>query len=300
MRGTFFVLILFAQTLFAASDSAPPLKPKPTTLDVAQLFIDDMSLANAILPTGTDGDWAKKPRVGSGNILPAGWNHAIMWGQIYVGRPGNPAQNVRVQIRDCALWMLSRKDKAWKLLKHGVTPEGAAYREDFKDDANTRADVRTEADGSIAVKLMAGYNYHFWPKDGRVPVDPADIAGLAACFFARLVVDDPTKPDDRDQARLLGSCGGDYWRSKEAQWKSDWSNNNDWAIGRFKLLTRNWQPVTSCTFSAEPRPQLGAQNIKTPQPSPGERTLSAEILRKNPPPIRSLEMARNKERDNFR
>jgi hypothetical protein len=283
----FGAVALTAGHLSAAAVNSPAQSLSPG-LDVARLFIDDMTIANTVLPMGIEGGWGRKPRVGIGNVMPEGWNHTMMWGQIYAGRPGNPALNVRVQIRDCAVWMLSRKQGIWKLLNHNVTPDGHAYREDFKDDINIRADARKEADGSVAVKLVAGYNYHFWAKDGRVAIDPADIAGMASCFFARLVVDDATKPDDRDQARIIGSCGGDYWRSMNATWKSDWSSNNDWAIGRFTLLTKEWQPITACTFGSDPFHQRYALEAKNPPPPSFERTLSAETLRKNPPPVRTL------------
>lgn len=282
------VLILLCASATGLYAADGPARSLPPALDVAQLFIDDMTIANAILPTGINGDWAKKPRVGTGNVMPEGWDHTIMWGQIYAGRPGNPAKNVRVQIRDCALWTLSRRSGTWTLLKHEVTPDGNAYREDFKDDANIKADVRKEADGSVSVKLVLGYNYHFWPRNGRVRLDPADNGGMASCFFARLVVDDAAQPDDRDQARLMGSCGGDYWRSKDAKWKSDWSSNNDWAIGRFKLLTKDWQPVTGCTFGSDPSHKRYAKEAVNPPPASFARTLSAETLRKTPPPIREL------------
>ena len=288
MRHAAIAFVLAACPL--AADT--PVASLPPDLDIAQLFIDDMSIANAIQPHGIDGDWPRKPKVGIGNVMPEGWDHAIMWGQIYAGRPGNPATNVRVQIRDCALWMLSRREGAWKLLAYSVTPAGHAYREDFQDDINIRADVRREADGSASVKLVPGYNFHFWPQCGRVAIDPADIAGMASCFFARLVVDDPSKPDDRDRACLLGSCGGDYWRSKDAKWKADWTSNNDWAIGRFKLLTPDWQPVTGCTYGAQVGHQRYLKERKNPPPADFARTLSAETLRKNPPPIRDLGKAR--------
>jgi hypothetical protein len=43
-------------------------------------------------------------------------------------------------------------------------------------------------------------------------------------------------------------------------WEADWSSNGDWAIGRFKLLTNEWQPFTAT--NAEP-----------------------DVLRQNPPPL---------------
>lgn len=247
-----------------------------------------MTIPNAIRPVKIDYGWTYKPRVGSGNIIPKEWTHTTMWGQIYVGRPGNPAGNVRVQIRDCALWVLSRKTGQWKLLQHSVTPEGAAYAEDFKEDAHIPADVRKESDGSISVLLKPGYNYHFWPEADRARVEPADIAGLATVFFARLVVDDPALSDDRDQAVLIGSCGGDYWRSLDAEWKSDWSSNHDWSIGRFKKITGEWQPFTACSYGKGIENADWTASAKAVLPHDFSAVLDEATLRANPPPLRSL------------
>ena len=280
--------LFLAFAVFPSGADHPLAAALPAQEDVAQLFIDDMTIANAIRPVKIDYGWTYKPRVGSGNIIPKGWTHTTMWGQVYVGRPGNPARNVRVQIRDCALWVLSRKTGRWKLLQHSVTPEGAAYAEDFKDDANIPADVRKESDGSVSVLLKAGYNYHFWPETDRARVEPADIAGLATVFFASLVVDDPTLPDDRDQALLIASGGGDYWRSLDAEWKSDWSNNHDWGMGRFKRLTKEWQVFTACTYGQ------GIENVKwtaaakAQLPPDFAPVMDEATLRANPPPLREL------------
>ncbi len=123
--------------------------------------------------------------------------------------------------------------------------------------------ARSESSGSLPrtllrrycaaaiVHLFAGRNFHFWPtKAGKVTIDSDDIAGLASAFRARLAIDDAALPDDRARARFLGSCGGDYWRSLDAPWKADWSSNGDWAIGRFRLVTRDWQIFTATTVDA--------------------------------------------------
>lgn len=183
-----------------------------------------------------------------------------MWGQIYPAKDGNPATNVRVQIRDAMMYFLSKKDGKWHQLQGETTVTGAAYRQDFANDAHVAADVRTEPDGSVSIKLTPGYNYHFWPQKGRVVIDPEDIDGIVSCFSARLVVEDLAKPDDRGKAHILGSCGGDYWRSVPAPWKADWSNNGDWALGRFKFIRNDWAVFTAST-------------------------VDQETLRKNPPPL---------------
>ncbi len=290
MHPRFTLFILCFLSVFCAVTAAehPLASALPLQTEIAQLFIDDMSIPNAIRPVKINYGWTYKPRVGSGNIIPKDWTHSMMWGQVYVGRPGNPARNVRVQIRDCAQWVLSRKTGQWKLLQHSVTPEGAAYAEDFKDDANIPADARKEPDGAVSVLLKPGYNYHFWPEKGRARVEPAEIAGLATVFFARLVVDDPAQNDDRDEARLIASAGGDYWRSLDAAWKSDWSNNHDWGMGRFKRLTKDWQPFTACTYGKALENDKWTASAKAALPDDFAPVLSEATLRATPPPLREL------------
>jgi len=222
------------------------------TRSAVQVLIDDMTTPNAVRPHGIDADWAKGPRIGQGDTWPAGWTCATQWGQIYFASEGSPAVNVRIQVREPAYWVLSRRDGRWHRLQYAVTPEGAAYREDFANDENVAADARKEPDGSVSVRLLPGHNYHFWPSNpGRVAVEVADVGGQVAVFYARLVVDDPRKADDRPRARLIGSCGGDHWRALGVPWKADWSNNGDWAIGRFKPLTPEWQAFTACSLPAD-------------------------------------------------
>ena len=92
-----------------------------------------------------------------------------------------------------------------------------------------------------------------------MPVDPADVGGIFTRVDARLVVDDPSKPDDRDRARFLLDMGGDYWLDAHAAW-DHFKTNNDIGIGRFKYVRADWQTFTMSTLS------------------------EAEI-RKNPPPL---------------
>ena len=73
------------------------------------------------------------------------------------------------------------------------------------------------------------------------------------------MLDDPAKPDDRDQARYLLSVGGDYWSSRRASWYF-WKTNRGMAVGRFKYVKSDWR----------------AFNMTT---------LSPDELRRNPPPL---------------
>jgi hypothetical protein len=245
-------LILSAAILALAAVTANGTGSQdPGSSLIAELFIGDMCKPHDLRPQGIDAGWSRHARRGM-RTLPDGWSCATMWGQIYPPEGGNPARNVRVQVRDARLWFFSRKDDQWRLVQSDVGVDGAAYRLDFAEDESVKADLRREHDGSVSVRLVPGRNFHFWPTvkgPMRVTLDPEDVGAMASSFLARLVVDDASQPDDREKARLIGSCGGDFWRSMDARW-DHWKTNGDWAIGRFKLLTEEWQPFTGT--NAEP------------------------------------------------
>ena len=178
---------------------------------------------------------------------PGTFRAAVAWGQLYEDAGGNPATNTRVQIRDIQAFVLSKRDRQWRPLQNSRMVQGAAYREDFANNANRPGDLRDEKDGGVSVTAGGGYNFHFWAPT-RATVDPDDIAGVFATVQARLVVQDPSLPDDRDKARYLLSMGADYWLDQNATWDS-WKTNGDIGIGRFKYVTPGWQSFNMSTLS---------------------------------------------------
>lgn len=228
-------------------------------LNSLETIIYDMQGTHEGRPHGVPAsyDWAEGPRMGKGND-PGEWRAIIAWGQIYEDAKGSTATNTRVQLKNIKTYVLSKQTGTWQLLQATEDVQGAAYREDFEDDISKEADIRSEAEG-ISVKLESNYNFHYWPSTGRAEVDPNDIAGVFTTMQARLIVDDPDKPDDRSEARYLLSMGADYWLDMEAQW-DDLKTNGDVAIGKFKYVTPEWQAFNMIS-------------------------LSAEELRENPPPL---------------
>ncbi|MBN8460963.1 MAG: hypothetical protein J0M04_24295 [Verrucomicrobia bacterium] len=253
------IILPIAAVLWCCNVSTAEVPSGPLKAHAActpQMLVEDMTLPHQAKPEGVPDNmnWSAKPRVGAGARVPDGWSCATMWGQIYPARGGNPATNTRIEIRELVLCYLSKKTGKWVTLQQDPSLNGAAYRQDFANDEAITANLQRQPDGTVSVKLTPGRNFHFWPtKAGpaRAIIDPTDIAAIGSGFKARLVIDDPAKPDDRASAKVLGSCGGDYWRSPDAAWKADWSNNCDWAIGRFRFLTSEWQVFTGCTADTE-------------------------------------------------
>jgi len=194
-------------------------------------------------------DWALKPRYGA-ESPPETWDAAIAWGQLYEWIGGNPATNTRVQIRDLEMYYLSKADLQWHALQKAVEVEGAAYVEDFAGDIHKPADVRKESDGSVSVTCGDGFNFHFWPKQGRVNYPKNDVKGCYVTVRARLIMDDPNGEDDRDSARYVMSVGGDWWKSLTAVW-DNWTTNKDMGIGRFRFVTPEWKSFNMITLPAD-------------------------------------------------
>jgi hypothetical protein len=226
-------------------------------------IIGDMTLPHEGLPHGVPSsfDWYSKPRKGAPEPGP-GWIAAIAWGQVYEWAGGNPATNTRIQIKDLAMYYLSKKDNKWHLLQSSVRVSGANYVENFAGDVNKPANIRIEKDGSISTTCGGGYNFHFWPNTGRITIPANDVAGCFVTVKARLIADDATKPDDRDKAKFLMSVGGDWWLSLTAPW-DNWKTNWDIGIGRFRFITSDWKSFNMYS-------------------------VPADTIRKNPPPFLSL------------
>lgn len=264
--------LIFASLCLGIVSAASAMEP----LGV-QTIIDDMTLPHEAKLSGvpTSYDWGSGPRIGWGNNPPDDWHAVTGWGQIYREDGSTIPANTRVQIRNFEVYLLKKSDWSWvKLLdSDDLGIGGGAYVENFNDDANKEPNVRDEGNQSVSVKLEYGYNYHFWPKT-RASIDPNNVGALFCVYEARLILGDPNGTDDRGQARLLAGCGGDYWRDLSAQWKSDWSNNGDFAIGRMKFVTNDWHYFTVCTYDPiqnvgdNPPPPVGdAPQVDTSPPS---------------------------------
>jgi hypothetical protein len=245
-------------TIVLGTATAEPLP----ILNSIDLVIADQTQPHDALLSGvpTTYDWHKGPRQGRGST-PGKLRAMTAWGQIYAAAGSAIPRNTRVQIADIEAWMLSKSTRRWIQLQADRRVAGAAYREDFVDNASIPADVRTEADGSISIRLTRGYNYHFWPTGGRVRFDNTDVAGMFTTVRARLISDDEKQPDDRADAKLLLGMGGDYWLDLDTAWDATWQNVGDIAIGRLKWVTPEWQAFSMTS-------------------------LAADALRANPPPLR--------------
>lgn len=200
------------------------------------------------------------------------WRALLPWMVIFDG-VGNGATNTRVELRDLKAWYKSRKTGKWILISQGAI-DGENYPKHLSGTQTVPANRRNEPNGTVSVRPAGGnVAFHGWCCGGR-PIDPPDIAAIHVTTQARLIVDDPGKPDDRDRAKFLVQVGADYYPTATTKIAEFAPTGYNPGIGasRFKLMTRDWQAISMTTI-----------DVGVEDPRGGAMT-EAE-LRAAPPPL---------------
>lgn len=195
---------------------------------------------------------------------PAGYGYAIPWahtmedtshpnGDGYPWRvpgpyTGNQAPNTRVQQRDMQLWWLL-SDGSWVLGSHNAEPGGAMYPLNWAEGTQIdgSAGLRDESanGGGVSMRSIGqgDYSKHLWHTWGSPRPIPANAVGAATAFFSRLVLDNPSGPDDRDKAHILSAGSGDWYKDEATITgaKAQGVNVLYMGFGRLKYVTKDWQ-----------------------------------------------------------
>ncbi|MEI8226478.1 MAG: T9SS type A sorting domain-containing protein [Bacteroidota bacterium] len=225
-----------------------------------QTIIDDMaSLPDAALHgVPSYYSWASGAANGQ-NPVPAKnnqgeWFRAMTsWGQVYIPVEGSQASNTRCQIRNMLSKLLYKNGK-W-IEVQSDNPQGAAFIEDFANNASINAGIRDESNNGGGISVIvgvgpwAGYNFHFWPLGSRAEVDVDSVIGVFSTCEARLILHDQNQTDDRDSCKNIMQMGADWWLNLNIGWLPDWSANNGIGNGRSKWVTKEWQSFNYYSLS---------------------------------------------------
>ena len=204
------------------------------------------------------------------------WSGYVQWFLIFEG-VGNGANNVRVEVRNPRTYYLSRSTGQWNAIG-GLLP-GSHWFQAWKSDltwANDNVDVRRNGDGSVAVRVplnSPNVMHGVW-EQGKIDIASiiSDVSALFVTVQARLVVDDPARPDDRAAANLLLHVGGDYYPDMAATAANSFPPGA--GVSRTKRITSEWQSFNFATIDVARQDYTGASaSIPTSQ------------LRANPPPL---------------
>ncbi len=277
---------------------APVSAPAPVaqqnrggTVNSVQEIINDMKLYNEGELAGVDkgNGWASGPGyVIMGNIprgtntpsywrpanthfkSSATWNAVIPWLVVFDG-VGNGATNTRVQMRNIKLYMKRKSTNRWEVIINQPI-SGEDYPKSLQGDQTTRADIRYEADGSRSLKPN-GRNRVFHGWGSPVNFDAWDLKALVTTVQARLVVDNPARPDDRSRAKFLIHVGADYYPETTTRVAATAPAYYFPGVGvsRAKFVRNEWRAFNFSTIDAG-------------KPEPGG-SISTQELINNPPPL---------------
>lgn len=194
----------------------------------------------------------------------------LPWIVLFDGE-GHAANNTRVQFRNIRAYYRSKRTGQW--ISWGSSPGLSGYNTPKIGlfGGTVPEDKRVNPDGSVEVKPPQDPNlaWHGWWDLGRVPIDPSDIDAVFVTIQGRLVVDNPSLPDDRAAARLLFHVGADYYIDTATSWTVPQPGVG---VSRAKRVTNEWQAFSMTTFS----------NVGVQEPGGG---ITEAAFRANPPPL---------------
>lgn len=299
-------LVLFSAPAVKVVASASAARPAPApvsapapvaqqnrggTVNSVQEIVNDMRLYNEGELAGVDkgNGWASGPGyVIMGNIprgtntpsywKPANthfksgatWNAVIPWLVVFDG-VGNGATNTRVQMRNIKLYMKRKSTNRWEVITNQAI-SGEDYPKSLQGDQTTRADIRYEADGTRSLKPN-GRNRVFHGWGSPINFDAWDLKALVTTVQARLVVDNPARPDDRSRAKFLIHVGADYYPETSTRVAATAPAYYFPGVGvsRAKYVRNEWRAFNFSTIDAG-------------KPEPGG-SISTQELINNPPPL---------------
>jgi hypothetical protein len=194
-----------------------------------QGIIGDMTASPSVPPPPYTNGW---PHVTAGIKAPSWANSVTSWGVVY--RFGTDT-NTAVEARNIRTWLL-HKNGQWELFDGSTDVGYGGYKPDFSGSAPLY-DERVASDGGVVVRIPDGSVYHFWPSGwNQKTIDTSDLLAIYTAFQARLVVNDPSKPDDTSYSTYVASAGADYYGNGKCCYKDGGEIGNS----RFKYVTPEW------------------------------------------------------------
>lgn len=251
-----------------------------TLIDDMRLFHDAPSAVLEAIPGwGSGADWPEATPRPSDYAYATPWTHVMEDtshpnGKGYPWRvpgpyTGNQAPNTRVQQRDLQMWWLL-DDGRWVLGSHTAAPGGTTYPYLFiegthKDGTAIWRDESANG-GGVSMRGLGreGYEGYLWHTWGGPNLIPMNAVGAAVAFFARLTLDNPNGPDDREKAHILAAGAGDWYKDQAtiSGWKAQGVNVLYMGFSRFKYVTSEWQlfgwtSLSETQIRANPPPFIG-------------------------------------------
>jgi len=191
-------------------------------------------------PYGVPGNWDWVAGATLNNLSAAPpYTHANYWGAVFRGLSNTTPANTEVQIKLTSMWILYKGASQWIEFQNQSTSLGGATFSPTYNSGGPAPALRHTAEGSFVVPAP-GYIWHFWHGPGYESIQN-NIREILVNTQVRLVLKDPYKADDRNQADYLIHMGADKRNPNDPNCK----NNNyicpSFGVGKFVQVTNEWK-----------------------------------------------------------
>ncbi|WP_158380728.1 hypothetical protein [Paraburkholderia fungorum] len=218
--------------------------PLTTTVGDA---IAEMHIPHAAAPYGVPSsyDWQKGPVVQAGNRPPQSFRALTGWGQVYRVAGAAPVSRT-VLLRNFRTYILTRAGEL-QLVQSPSSLTGSMFDADYKNNKNTKAEIKIDPSGITSIVTNADKSFQFWPAAGKTQFDPHTLRGVVVAVEAKLVSENEGDGDVNGKGDYILSVGGDYWLATNSKW-DNYRSSAGIATGRFSYITTSWKCFTMTTI----------------------------------------------------
>jgi hypothetical protein len=189
--------------------------------------------------------WPWQEDCGPRNMPDDGSDRHNPWGQL-LPDPSTPTNlNAGIELGPMVFYVQFKSTGEWKTYEHGLPNGGYVFvsGDNLPEAPNTAYNPIPGPGGGLFHKMGMGnwvqnQGTHWWPGHEHEYLKNSDIKHLAVSVTARVVLEDPDGPDDRDQARYLIGIGMDRRAADGC------CNTGGTLMSRHRYVTNEWQTFT--------------------------------------------------------
>lgn len=162
-------------------------------------------------------------------------------------------ENVKVAVKKHVYLALFEGDDTWQIIQKWEELDGAWYNYPYTQKLGAITDIEKEPDGSYSFGLIEGGNAHLWPTRNSPRIDfPGKLRAVIYVCQARLILDDPDGPDNRDKAKYIIGGGVD-WKMPDGGGPPGLGYCDAIHHGKYIRLTNNWRLLIVSSMTKKER-----------------------------------------------
>ena len=171
------------------------------------------------------------------------------WIEVYpYSNPVFPA-NVKIAVTNHVYLALMEGEDEWRVIQKKERLNGSWYNYEYNIERSQITDLEKEADGSYSFSVLPGGNAHLWPDYRPVPLSRyGELKAVIYIFHTRLILDDPSGPDNIAKAQYV-IAGGLDWKLENGLCPSGLGYCDAIHHGKFIILGPEWRAYVATSMT---------------------------------------------------